>query len=754
MKRIHLLIFALCIFLFSSIVWAKSINNVRSPQYVEAPVDSAVFDVNRILDYLSNNCNIIDYNIDGYAGMSWPGGEFPGICFQAGFWIAGKDSTGDIRCAAAEYASELLPGKILPDGSPDDPYQSKYKIYTINRGNTSSSDYLNWPVADGAPTDENGHPLLLGDQTHWFVCNDADSSTHQRVFNTDPIGVECQYTIFGVDSIEGLQDIMFIKGLFINKGHTILDSCYIGLWSDPDLGSAWDDYVGCDTSLNLVYCYNGDDDDYDYGSRIPSFGAQLLQGPIVPSIGDTARFIEKVVPDAKNRSLDNFVFYIGASPTYYDPETAREVFNYIKGRMGNGNPIINPQTGEPTTIYFPGDPVSQTGWLDKWPSERRFLMSSGPFTFAPGDSQEVIYALMVGESVDQYSGISSLRKLCQLTQYLYNNRSTDPALPIEVKDITFNTVPGDSFQIDIVTDQQPGYSIDLDRSRLYISEGLDADYNELLLKPSETDKIMLSDVFSVRGAECRYYLKLVNNHGDTLSVPAAAPKVYLIQSNIIDVSCLVVNSEHLRPNTINRTVFKTGSYPVSGDLSIEDYSPLDTLWLEMKINNNNWTVHPLEYFRRNSIYNSYTKIYKTSIFWHHLVSWSSLNYGDSLVYRLAFLDSSAHQNIGYGHRGKIIRTHQANIGRFKPNSDTWITSGWMYSFLGTSGFFADSIPDYQNNINHTLRYTDPIPAADFLKLYLGYHGFQDMAPGDSAFIELSADTVCVLVQRKHDKMQF
>ena len=33
---------------------------------------------------------------------------------------------------------------------------------------------------------------------------------------------------------------------------------YFGQWVDPDLGYYLDDYVGCDVSLGLGICYNGD----------------------------------------------------------------------------------------------------------------------------------------------------------------------------------------------------------------------------------------------------------------------------------------------------------------------------------------------------------------------------------------------------------------------------------------------------------------------------------------------------------------
>ena len=35
-----------------------------------------------------------------------------------------------------------------------------------------------------------------------------------------------------------------------------------------------------------------------------------------------------------------------------------------------------------------GDPVAGTGWLDTFATDRRMMLSAGPFTMEPGDSQE------------------------------------------------------------------------------------------------------------------------------------------------------------------------------------------------------------------------------------------------------------------------------------------------------------------------------------------------------------------------------
>ena len=109
--------------------------------------DYQQFDANRIRNLFSNVGEITSYRITGNAGLEWPSGTSLTAVFQSGLWIAGKVN-GEIRTALSEYASEFQPGKILPDGTADDPTLPKYKVYSIYRGDQTSADYLNWPVED------------------------------------------------------------------------------------------------------------------------------------------------------------------------------------------------------------------------------------------------------------------------------------------------------------------------------------------------------------------------------------------------------------------------------------------------------------------------------------------------------------------------------------------------------------------------------------------------------------------------------
>jgi hypothetical protein len=107
------------------------------------------------------------------------------------------------------------------------------------------------PTVPGDSVDVPG-PDVVGDMMMWSVYNDADPANHTNdAGGSAPLGVEVQQTTFAFNRQGALGNIVFLKWLVINKGTNQLDSMFVSMWSDPDLGGAADDLVGCDTTLSL-----------------------------------------------------------------------------------------------------------------------------------------------------------------------------------------------------------------------------------------------------------------------------------------------------------------------------------------------------------------------------------------------------------------------------------------------------------------------------------------------------------------------
>jgi hypothetical protein len=414
---------------------------------------------NQIKMWISNNGDgSHDPQTDGN-GLYWPGGinATKSAVFEDGLLFGGIVN-GQKRVNGNTHRQGLQAGKII-NGQPDDPSLEKYRIYKVLKGWESlppgperdqyEADYNQWPWEDGAPwldNDNNGIynpgidvPDYIGDEMMWYVANDMDSSRSTFTYGTLPMGIEFQTTVFAfTDPL--YQDMVFKRYLMLNKGDLTVDSMYVSYWSDVDLGDAADDFSGCDTQLKLAYTYNADNNDYVYGTPPPAIGYDLLQTPIVEGEpGDSARFMNKWVKGYTNQNISSFVIYLGGHPYYRDPaqgvpEGSVQLYNYMRGFIWNGDTIVNPLNGQPTNFMLTGDPFNNIGWYEGpgWPGgpspgDRRHIISAGPFQFAPGDTQEVVFGILLAQGNSNLHSVQVLKEKDIDMKRLYNYYFT-PAL--------------------------------------------------------------------------------------------------------------------------------------------------------------------------------------------------------------------------------------------------------------------------------------------------------------------------------------
>jgi len=397
--------------------------------------DFTVFDVNRVKTFVRNNGSFDRDPGTGNSGYEWPKGSGNTAIYASGLWLGAKSNVdGIVRAAVAEYSYEYDAGPILAGGVPADPGDSRYRMYKIKRGDNASTnpDYANWPVADGAPVDALGNPLVIGDMTVWCVFNEADPSVHVNM-NAPPLGVEVQMTMFAFNRADALGDVLFFKWKIINKGGRNLDSTYVTVWTDPDLGDSGDDYDGCDTTLGLGFTYNGGATDGVYGIP-PAVGFDFLQGPMVDGAPtDTAHFPDgRALPGKKLLKMTSFIKYSNDATDLGNPSTGQEVLNYMKGLTRSGLQILDP-AGNPSTFMYPGDPsqpFGTTNWIeDGPPGDRRFMMSAGPFNLADGDTQEIVAASLIAQAGDALASVAALKQADALVQTAYDANFALPPPP-------------------------------------------------------------------------------------------------------------------------------------------------------------------------------------------------------------------------------------------------------------------------------------------------------------------------------------
>jgi len=410
---------------------------------------------NEIFMWIGNNgMGSHDPRSDG-SGFFWPGGEnstTPAIFADGLVW--GGKVNGEIRVNGSTYRYGLTPGYILPSGLPSDPLEIISKIFKLKRNwqylppgaerERYEFDFLNWPVNVGAPWEDNNgdgvytqgidNPKILGDETLFFVANDLDTLTSLYAYGSNPIGLEFQVTTFGYNN-ELLKDVVFKKYRVVNKSPNTITDMYLSYWTDDDLGDAIDDFVGCDTLLNLGYTYNGDNNDQGhYGTPPPAVGHLIVQPPIVSAEStDSARYADGWRNGYRNIPVNSFLLFTCGGLLFCDPSLGEyagtlEWYNLMHGLSGDGSPIIDPISNLQTRFCLPGDPVSGTGWYEGagWPGgprsgDRKFTLSSGPFNMAPSDTQEVTIAILMKKGTDYLNSITEIKNYASLIQYWYDN---------------------------------------------------------------------------------------------------------------------------------------------------------------------------------------------------------------------------------------------------------------------------------------------------------------------------------------------
>ena len=362
------------------------------------------------------------------------------------------------------YSYYLAPFKDVNENGEYDPENGDYPYYDVN------NDLCPWTEDNIALAAQHALPrtpedvlyygddwhnsngmiyadhVLKGDETLFWIFNDnAGAHTESQ---GQPIGLEIRGQCFGFATNDELNNMTFYSYEIINRSTYTLTNTYFSQWVDPDLGYAYDDYVGCDVARGLGYCYNGSNVDgsgqnWAYGDQPPAVGVDFFQGPYMDpdgrdnpkfypdsasEIGYCDKFLNSAyeldqmaingvnfgdsITDNERFGMRRFVYHNNDNSVTGDPRVAYEYYNMLQGiwrdnskmRYGANAHSSNGATGPECDFMFPAltdvcnwgtkgvDPVATQYGADGWteanvgnaPYDRRFMQSAGPFTLKPG----------------------------------------------------------------------------------------------------------------------------------------------------------------------------------------------------------------------------------------------------------------------------------------------------------------------------------------------------------------------------------
>ncbi|GAB5519042.1 MAG: hypothetical protein RhofKO_12930 [Rhodothermales bacterium] len=379
--------------------------------------------------------------------------------FATSLWIGGLFPDSSRAFAGTAYGPwEYWPGPLDANGNPPadcSDYDRMYSVYaedihTYEADGTLTDDLRDWPYDLGAPViDGDGvegnynlaggdRPHIYGEQSVWWVMNDVGNT--KEWFDTPPIGLEVQVQAFASSCLPGfpaepgwvlaeaIERTTYYHFTVIHKGHQPLSETYMGWFTDGDLGNASDDYVGTDTTLGMGFYYNGDDFDEgpdSYGDEPPAIGYLMADG-LHSYRGDSATTL---FPGFNHGVYyDNSVTPSGHSGYRIDP------YYMMQARWRDGTPLTEGGFGfggtVPVSFSFPGNPVTRSYWSEEntdgngsrnRPSDRRLVMSSGPFELLPGDTLAFTLVLPWVRGRDRLDSVRALRQAARLTRSAASN---------------------------------------------------------------------------------------------------------------------------------------------------------------------------------------------------------------------------------------------------------------------------------------------------------------------------------------------
>ena len=365
-------------------------------------------------------------------GYELPKGSLKNLIYSSAFWYGGVDVNGQLKLSAQNLSStgidqDIWPGTLaigtaspIIDNGPTIWAVSKAEIDAHLQnyqqpGYVTPSSILNWPahgdIAQGASfylapffdNDGDGvydpssgdYPCIKGDYAAFIIMNDRKDL---HATGADPIGIEVHLMFYQFATTDALNNTTFVDVDIFNRGTQTIYDFTNSFVLDGDLGNPTDDFVGCDTTRNLLYYYNDANDENNvgaigYGTMPPSFGVVCL-----------------------NQKMTSAILLDG--PNNY-PSSPLDHYQAMNGISWTGAPYLDP-SNNPTKFQYFDNPSNSNGWSEitagNSPGDKRALMSVNLNTLIPNDHKSLTYAVIFNQGISNIESVNGLMDVCDSIQ--------------------------------------------------------------------------------------------------------------------------------------------------------------------------------------------------------------------------------------------------------------------------------------------------------------------------------------------------
>ena len=353
-------------------------------------------------------------------------------------------------------------------------------------------------------------PMIRGDQSLFFIFNDG------RYPHTETLGRNMDVEIHGnAYAFDTPQDSALFNTIFVhydiyNRSSRTYDSTFFGIRNDFDLGFAWDDYMGCDVSRGSAYVYNdspidGNGEPESYGENPPVQSMVILGGVMMLDDGidnPPGGCDESVngfnfgdgIQDNERMGMTRFFYFIvgSAGPQIWDPDTAPDFYNFLRGRWKDNSQVIyggRGHSGDPdavgpacrfvvpgasdplnwgTECVYPNGGYNQNGkyWSEETTinndGDRVGLSITGPITFKPGDVQSLDVAYVYARDNDPEDEFSALDIMNVRIDTIRNRVARNEILPFPNYSVGIAEKEHETFDVIVFPNPANGGEINID----------------------------------------------------------------------------------------------------------------------------------------------------------------------------------------------------------------------------------------------------------------------------------------------------
>ncbi|MBK9400549.1 MAG: T9SS type A sorting domain-containing protein [Bacteroidetes bacterium] len=474
------------------------LNFVLPAQMCPSPTAQMDLDINNVRARILNGGDLWNDPLLQTPHYEVPIGSGKNAMYAGSFWIGGMDAGNQILVAAQQYrqqgANDYWPGPISKDPTSGTISVSnnvcndfdllfpitKNEVLSFISGGPATNNINNWPGNGNVPNFQlpylapffdfnndgqydpqlgdypyfnfsGSYPIdpqtggflcenyVFGDKAIWWVFNDIGNIKTET--NSGPIGIEVRALAYAYSSSNSaVNNTTFYKYQIINRSSSTLFQTHAGIWADPDLGNASDDYVGCDVTRSLGYVYNGDADDdgvSGYGLLPPAAGVDILNGPLADLNDNTDNDHDGMVDEpGESITMSSFIHYYNLNNyPNGNPNTTNGYYYYLQGIWldslpmfygGNGRGSGPGATTSSTTFMYPDNTnlLFATPWTMNTagliPGDCRFLIGCGPFTMQPGEINYLNDAVIWARTTTAGSNMPSVTELQSASDVIQN----------------------------------------------------------------------------------------------------------------------------------------------------------------------------------------------------------------------------------------------------------------------------------------------------------------------------------------------